>query len=320
MTRTTTLSGNQDSVTISFDFYELGSWDGLQGTIGPDELFISINGTQVIQDHFYTDSIVYSAGDDNAPKEHAISTVSGVDFDQAVPADGSDEIWRYEFTVETSAASILFGIDSVTNNLQDEFFGIDNFSIDENSDVLIGTTGDDTLRDEEGARDVILGDGGNDTIILEANLFGATQATFTNIDGGLGDDTLALVDGLDLDLTNINNLALASVEVIDMADGEANTLTLGLDDVLDASEDISTLLAANVPTATDGLLIDGEAGDVVNLQDAPGGHPNAPGPSDGWQMGVNFTDGGQTYTPYNYVSGGDIIASVAVDADITTNT
>src|SRR5690606_30745585 len=83
---------------------------------------------------------------------------------------------------------------------------------------------------------------GNDIITINDN-------TFSQIDAGLGTDTL-LLDG---DAINLNLTKIQAIDVVDLNDGEstANTLTLTLDDVLTTTDNNSvSMLGDNADTVT----------------------------------------------------------------------
>lgn len=107
---------------------------------------------------------------------------------------------------------------------------------------IVGGLGNDTL-ESGGGRDTLYGGAGDDTLILPGT-------DFFRIDGGYGQDTLK-VDGF-LDLTEIPNLAIKSIETIDITGSGNNSITL---DRLDAF----------ALTETRTLTIDGDAGDAVFL-------------------------------------------------------
>ncbi|MEO1198792.1 MAG: Ig-like domain-containing protein [Pseudomonadota bacterium] len=172
---------------------------------------------------------------------------------------------------------------------------------------IIGSTTNDTLIGKGGA-DVIRSGAGDDRIVI-------ADAAFRQVDGGTGLDTLELEGGMNLNLENIGNLAIRSIERIDMNASDNNTLTLSLEDVFDLSDsfDSSVTATANLNR----IRIDGSAGDTLDLNDAPAGHPADGG---GWTNNGTATIGAETYTIYNYffvTAGSDIVATLAVDSDIT---
>ncbi|MCA9705451.1 MAG: FG-GAP repeat protein [Myxococcales bacterium] len=92
------------------------------------------------------------------------------------------------------------------------------------ADVVIGGAGSDELHGEGGS-DVLYGGAGDDRI-------GITGGQFFRIDGGSGQDTLALDDGgIQLDLTVLTNVAVRDIEVFDLGGTGNNVLTLGYTDL-----------------------------------------------------------------------------------------
>jgi VCBS repeat-containing protein len=137
------------------------------------------------------------------------------------------------------------------------------------SEILIGSASADTL-DGKGGADVLSGGGGDDILIIN-------DATFKDVDGGLGTDTLRLSGGTALDLTAIKDAKIGGIEKIDMStDTAANVLTLNKTDVIDLTDS----KADNV------LTVFGGVNDLVNL-------------SSGFlDTGVDVTVDGQTTRKY----------------------
>ena len=135
----------------------------------------------------------------------------------------------------------------------------------------MGTAGNDTLNDGDTAK-VVLGGAGDDVLATEAT--GANA--FLRFDGGAGEDTLCLDgSGLSLDLTELPDARLASIEVIDLTGSGDNRLTLSRLDLLALSE----VRADGKAT----LRVDGNAGDRVTAND------------EGWARGSDGTIAGTTY-------------------------
>ena len=88
---------------------------------------------------------------------------------------------------------------------------------------LIGGAGDDTLIGNGGA-DVLRGGRGDDVLAI-------SDADFAVIDGGLGNDTLRLDSAITLNLADIPNNRLDSIEIINLND-TTSTLILATDDIL----------------------------------------------------------------------------------------
>ena len=142
------------------------------------------------------------------------------------------------------------------------------------ADWLIGGNGKDILDGGAGA-DTLLGGNGTDTLTWDA--------LDITIDGGNGQDTL-LAGGADIDLTAFGG-TLASIENIDLSgDNTANSVVLGVQDVLDMS-------------SSGTVTIDGDVGDIVDA-------------------GTGWTDAGIAGGFHVYTQG---LATIKLDVDLTVN-
>ncbi|MGE0428994.1 MAG: FG-GAP-like repeat-containing protein, partial [Hydrogenophaga sp.] len=198
------------------------------------------------------------------------------------------------------------------------------------SETALGGAGDDTLTGNGGA-DVLYGGAGNDTLVLNADNIahlsqGLTDGRLARVDGGGGIDTLAVAGaGVTLDLTQIANQAagdpetgsrIASIEKINLSGTGNNTLTLSVGDVLDMagmnqfntengwSNVTGTALGTQVQRHQ--LVIDGDAGDVVNSFEAPGT----------WSLVGTASDGTNTYKVFNATNSATS-AQLLVNTNIT---
>ena len=160
---------------------------------------------------------------------------------------------------DSGASYVVYGRD---------FNGVVDFVGTERANALTGTSaaeafvaggGNDTMTGGGGA-DSFRGGAGNDVVRINT-------ASFSDVDGGSGSDTLVLVRrSLGLDLTSHANSRIAGIEIIDLgSDRKRNALALGLGDLLDLSDTTNTLTikgaAADSVTVTDGAWHDaGTAG------------------------------------------------------------
>ena len=174
---------------------------------------------------------------------------------------------------------VIFGWDFTGAITQFGTTGNDTLTGTDAAETLIGNLGDDTLQGN-GGPDILRAGGGDDRIEI-------SDASFIKVDGGGGQDTLALSGALNLDLTTLANLSIESIEVIDLNSTSANTLTLDPEDVFDLSETGSSEASAalGTPTAST-LVVRGSTGDTVNLKALPSNHPNASGFWHGSSVGV----------------------------------
>ncbi len=169
------------------------------------------------------------------------------------------------------------------------------------NEIALGGAGNDTLIGG-GGNDVLYGGAGNDVLVvnssnisalvsLPSNLIdvsGITLSQLARIDGGAGIDTLRVAGGAHLNLSNISQIAasnpeigsrISSIERIDLAtDTSANTLTLGLFDVLDMTglnlfntsigsgwSNVASGTALSASVAKHQLAITGGATDTVDI-------------------------------------------------------
>ena len=157
------------------------------------------------------------------------------------------------------------------------------------NDYITGLTGNDSI-DGNGGHDKISGNEGDDRIIVP-------DPYFDNIDGGDGNDTLAL-SGSDLDL-NLTLLAsrIHNIEVIDLTGSGDNSLSL-------RAVDLDAVSSNHI------LIVDGDLGDHVTLRQT------ASGP---WTQGDDTTDpitGDVTY--YSWLKD-DVTLLVGVNVSLSNS-
>jgi len=150
--KTFDLSGTQQSVTVSFTFNRLDSWDNENFRIWVNDM--------VYLDQTYTSNA--SPNYTEIIQDKSIANISGA-------GTYNDAVYTYNFTISTSAGSLKLGFGSTLNeNHLNESWGIDNLVIRENlpgtnAAFTKGTTGDDTLNGTY-APDTLAGGVGNDTL------------------------------------------------------------------------------------------------------------------------------------------------------------
>ncbi len=279
-----------------------------------------------------------SASDGSGVSVAAAGDVNGdgladlmVGADLSDPTAGASAGRGYVIFGATGGAFVLSQVDVFGTT------GNDSLSGSSVGQTLAGGAGHDTLVGFGGA-DVLLGGAGDDRMVVKDSTVAALQAAFgaggnsaqlARLDGGSGIDTLALDGaGITLDLTAVANSGalnpgsssrLESIERIDLTGSGNNTLVLGVKDVLDIAgmnsfnnftgwADGTYDLAAGGagganPERRHQLVIDGDAGDVVN--------------SSGWGASAGtVSQGGVTYNVYNQGLYGQLLIDTAVTPSV----
>ncbi len=132
--KTFNLSGNQTSVTISFTFNEIDSWDG-------ENFLVWVNDVQVLANSFSQAST----------QNHANTTSDNGGGVNIAFGGWSDEFHTYVLTVNTTATTLKVGFGSgLDQQWNDEAWGVDNLVIRENYSIAStnyneGTAGADTF-------------------------------------------------------------------------------------------------------------------------------------------------------------------------------
>ncbi|HKS13648.1 MAG TPA: Ig-like domain-containing protein, partial [Pseudomonas sp.] len=134
-------------------------------------------------------------------------------------------------------------------------------------ETLAGTDGNDRLDGSQGGPVTLQGGAGDDTLVI-------VDQDFTSVDGGSGTDTLLWAGGdASIDLGNLVG-RLHDIDVIDLNDTSAVSLTLSLEDVIAVTD-----------PASDTLVIKGGAEDSVTF-------------TDNWTLAGNETADGVDYIQY----------------------
>jgi VCBS repeat-containing protein len=192
----------------------------------------------------------------------------------------------------TGGSDLLFGSDA-----EDDITG------GAGNDILLGFGGNDTLRPGPGI-DTVLAGAGNDRIIISTPEAASAQGT-ERLDGGMGRDTLDIDFGGNVNTGLLDLVDLRGIEVIDMRNGQSNSLRLTLSDVLGMSDETDTtidaLLGGVVPNAR---TILGDATDTLVLEGAQ-------------KTGTIADSAGNSFDIYSFQGGSDVLATLAVDADVT---
>jgi hypothetical protein len=174
------------------------------------------------------------------------------------------------------------------------------------AEFFFGGAGNDRLDGRGGADRFRAGSG--DDIIRIAN----DDVVF--IDAGLGQDTVALsATGITFDARDWSNAELSGVEAFDLTGTGDNTLILEASDMFHFSTTGNTAFSA--AASHNSLVVLGNAGDTLELIEFTSSGA-------GWDLTAsNKTLAGGTngtFDLYNLVDGdGDVLASVAVDSDVS---
>jgi VCBS repeat-containing protein len=192
----------------------------------------------------------------------------------------------------TGGSDLLFGSDFA-----------DDITGGAGNDILLGFGGNDTFRPGTGI-DTVLAGAGNDRIIISTPETASAQGT-ERLDGGTGRDTLDVDFGGNVNTGLLDLVDLRGIEAIDMQNGQANTLRLTLSDVLGMSNEsdssVEALLGGAVPNAR---MILGDASDTLVLDGAQ-------------KTGTVADSAGNSFDIYSFQGGSDVLATLAVDADVT---
>ena len=217
---------------------------------------------------------------DNLPSGATISELS-VDADGNTVATVSssselDASALNSMTASVTATEANGDSSTATSSAQIEIDGTAS------AETVDGTSADEVIDAKEGA-DTINAGAGDDNIVLDVN--------DTSIDGGEGLDTLLISDGMDIDLSALDD-NISNIEVIDLGEGSQNITSLSIEDVLNITD-------------TDNILrIDGDDSDTIDLDTE-------------WTLGGFKTDAetGATYQEVTGVEDGQSI-TLEINTDI----
>jgi VCBS repeat-containing protein len=195
----------------------------------------------------------------------------------------------------TAGSDLLFGSDQA-----------DDLTGGPGNDILLGFGGNDVIRPGAGI-DTVLAGAGDDRIVV-ASPETASAAGRERLDGGVGRDTLDIDFGGDVNAGLLDLVDLSGIEVIDMRNGQANTLRLTLSDVLGMSDETDTAVEALLGMAVaNARTILGDATDTLVLDGAQ-------------KTGTVADAAGNSFDIYSFSGGSDVLATLAVDADVTVST
>jgi Ca2+-binding RTX toxin-like protein len=261
--KTFNLSGNQTSVTVSFTFTAIDTWD--------DEKFkVWINDTIESDNTFneWTFNENYS--------DTSLNT-SGTQENIGFGATGWEDQHTYSITYYTNSDTFKLGFGSSLNERwNNEAWGVDNIIIRENgsgvsTNTYEGTTGNNTINGTTG-NDTVSGGAGADTL-----------------SGGNGDDILSGGDGVDTLNGGAGEDVISGGRGNDTLNGDAgNDILFG-----DAGSDTFIALQTNGTDTVIGGLGGGYTDEIV-LRNASNASYTGTFASTGWT--VNFSTGGISTT------------------------
>ncbi|MBH0006821.1 calcium-binding protein, partial [Psychrobacter sp. SWN149] len=231
-------------------------WSGATTTGSTDIMTIDTDGDTTN----YEFQTVYGLFIGYADGTYKFNTVNNI-ADIVTAGEDDVDVFKFKFTDsdgDIAESTVTLNYNEYATPQSPSF--INSNGTDEN-DYLVGTnqadrlsggTGDDILIGLSGA-DTLLGGDGNDIIVFDRN--DARIDGGENSDGSQDNDTLLINDtsvvsgiGLNLDLVNVTNF-----ETIDMTNDTAQTLNLGLSDVVSMTD------------TNNQLFIKGDSIDKVNI-------------------------------------------------------
>ena len=284
--------GRASGFSASMDLSSLDGTNGfrLDGVAAYDVAGVSVSNAGDVNGDGFDDLLVGAFGADpngsTAPNSGAsyvvfgkasgfgaVLDLSSLDGTNGVRLDGVAAYDESGGSVSSAGDVNGDGFDDLiigTNNISSSYvlFGRSDFG--GSSEVIPGTPGDDILTGTSAAdrfeagdgNDRMIGRGGADEFLGEAgdDYIRVSDLDFESVDGGIGNDTLALGDsGLNLNLTDMAG-KISGIETIRLFGTGDNTLTLRAADVLNLSDTTNT------------LRVNGNAGDrIIGLSHGWGG-------------------------------------------------
>ncbi|MDX1930867.1 MAG: VCBS domain-containing protein [Pirellulaceae bacterium] len=284
-----TLSGDQSSVTITFDMYEMDSWDGEAFKVWVDNVEYS---SHTLWMDWYS-NFYLGREDEIAITQQITDGLSSLDGDLF-----DDEIHRYTFTINTTSTNIRLGFSSTLDSpASNESWGVDNLTIVENRpaltvaensanttvlgtvqgyDVDAATTLTYSLTDTAGGRFAINASTGAITV-ANSSLLNFEAAASHSVTVQISDGSLTYSEAVTINLTNVNEGPAAvldtatAVEAGGTANGIAgtnptgNVLTNDTDVDAGDSKTVAGVAAGVVGSASTnvGLAVNGSYGSIT---------------------------------------------------------
>lgn len=236
--KTYALSGTQDHTVLTFDFYEIDSWDGESFRVFVDDVMVYSGNFQ--------------QGTYNQPADGAAGIVSWhiqelTPFNANFTNGGSnDQMYRFTMTVNTTNTSMKVGFSSTLDQaVADESWGVDNINIYEVAPggvpgpmTIAENSANGTMVGTVTARDPNLGD------TLTYSIIGGTGAAVFNINPTTGGISVANSAALNYELVTSYTL---TVRVSDngvpvLSDTETFTVN-----IIDLPENTAPVIPATGP-------------------------------------------------------------------------
>ena len=258
--KTYTLSGNQEYVTISFDMYEIDSWDG--------ENFI------VYVDNLAAITIPLTQGAYNSPASGTNGAVSWV-VQKTTPFNGSflfssgwnDQTYHFDLRVSTIGSSVKLGFSSTLDQaITDEAWGVDNIVIKEIDDG--GVPGPFYVSEISPNTTVIGTITATDPDPADTRTFsisGGTGVGVFSINPATGVITVTNAAALDYETTTSYTLDVVVTDAGGLTDTETITIN-----VIDVPENTAPVLTAIGPLSVAENALVGTALGTMTSTDAEG--------------------------------------------------
>ncbi|NKB54327.1 MAG: hypothetical protein GKR97_19310 [Rhizobiaceae bacterium] len=275
---------------------------------GNSESITGAGRVRQIEGTDFNDTIIGSGFDDRFITRGGDDVVDGgLGFDRVrYDRDGAGDI---NINLQTQTATGTWDGNLFTDSLT----SIEWVRGGDGADTMLGTTaaerfdgrdGNDVL-EGGGGLDDYFGDNDDDTVIV-------TDLDFNYADGGSGQDSLVFQGGgQTLNFTLNSGPDTVSFERIDLGTADGSTTLIGHEqNIIDASDEANTAIAAILGNGDDALLIDGDGSDFLNLQNS------GIIPSSNWQLDATDSGSYAGYNVYDYTDGLTTFARVVVDEDI----
>ncbi|MEM9385757.1 MAG: cadherin domain-containing protein, partial [Pseudomonadota bacterium] len=232
------VADDAEFVTVTFDFYEIDSWDA--GYWGPDagmeSFLVDVNGERVLEESFTHESSSRPTDVDRQGGSDGVTyTIDSEESVQMGYSGWADQVHEITITIEAPEEGVMalaFG-STLHQSLRDESYGIDNIRVQS-----FDSDGNEMLVIEEGAA------GGEVVGVLAATDSASGSVSYALADAEspfeIVDGKLQVKDGATVDYEAQSSYDLEIVATDDNGEVEAQTITVhvadrsGADDTADA--------------------------------------------------------------------------------------